>query len=96
MILLVQEQFMVYSLIMNPDEDDSQFDAGHYNEMKVAAVGNFFIRIAAGQTPQIGDLIEANGADVVYVKVMILSDQKLLVRSQAPHHKKHMMMVHSC
>tara|TARA_R100000353_G_scaffold172355_1_gene137464 strand:+ start:5 stop:871 length:867 start_codon:yes stop_codon:yes gene_type:complete len=44
------------------DEDDSQFDAGHYNEMKIGSVGNFFIRIAAGQTPQIGDLIEANGA----------------------------------
>ena len=45
-----------------PDEDDSQFDSGHYNEMKIGAVGNYFIRIAAGQTPQIGDLIEANGA----------------------------------
>ena len=45
-----------------PDDDDSQFDAGHYNEMKIGAVGNYFIRIAAGQTPQIGDLIEANGA----------------------------------
>ena len=54
----------VYGVFLNfdPDEDDSQFDAGHYNDMKVAAVGNYFIRIASGQTPEIGDLIESNGS----------------------------------
>ena len=35
---------------------------GAWNDMNVAAVGNYFIRIASGQTVAIGDLIEADGS----------------------------------
>jgi len=41
--------------------NDSNNDGGVYNDMLVGAVGNYVIRMAAGQTPQAGDLVEADG-----------------------------------
>jgi hypothetical protein len=41
--------------------NDSNNDGGVYNDMLVGAVGNYVIRMAAGQEPQIGDLVEADG-----------------------------------
>lgn len=40
---------------------DVELDGGVWNDMSVAAVGNFVIRMAAGQTPEIGDLVVSNG-----------------------------------
>jgi hypothetical protein len=40
---------------------DETNDGGVYNDMLVGAVGNYVIRMAAGQEPQIGDLVEADG-----------------------------------
>ena len=40
---------------------DKNNDGGVYNDMLVGAVGNYVIRMAAGQEPQIGDLVEADG-----------------------------------
>jgi len=40
---------------------DETNDGGVYNDMLVGAVGNYVIRMAAGQEPQIGDLVEAGG-----------------------------------
>jgi hypothetical protein len=42
-------------------ETSEDNDGGVYNDMLVGAVGNYVIRIAAGQEPQIGDLVEADG-----------------------------------
>jgi hypothetical protein len=39
----------------------NELDGGTWNDMYVGAVGNYVIRMAAGQTPEIGDLIEADG-----------------------------------
>jgi hypothetical protein len=36
-------------------------DGGVWNDMYVGAVGNYVIRMAAGQEPEIGDLVEADG-----------------------------------
>jgi len=41
--------------------NDSNNDGGVYNDMLVGAVGNYVIRMAAGQTPEAGDLVEADG-----------------------------------
>jgi hypothetical protein len=40
---------------------DSDLDGGIWNDMYVGAVGNYVIRMAAGQDPEIGDLVESNG-----------------------------------
>ena len=40
---------------------DKNNDGGVYNDMLVGAVGNYVIRMAAGQEPKIGDLVEADG-----------------------------------
>jgi hypothetical protein len=40
---------------------DVELDGGIWNDMSVAAVGNFVIRMAAGQTPEIGDLVMSDG-----------------------------------
>jgi hypothetical protein len=40
---------------------DSRGDGGVWNDMYVGAVGNYVIRMAAGQEPEIGDLVEADG-----------------------------------
>jgi hypothetical protein len=41
--------------------NDKNNDGGVYNDMLVGAVGNYVIRMAAGQEPQVGDLVEADG-----------------------------------
>lgn len=40
---------------------DTDLDGGIWNDMNVAAVGNYVIRMAADQTPEIGDLVMSNG-----------------------------------
>ena len=40
---------------------DVELDGGVWNDMSVAAVGNFVVRMAAGQTPEIGDLVVSDG-----------------------------------
>ena len=40
---------------------DSDLDGGIWNDMYVGAVGNYVIRMAAGQDPELGDLVESNG-----------------------------------
>jgi hypothetical protein len=46
----------------NEGTDEVNPIIGAWNDMNVAAVGNYFIRIASGQTVAIGDLIEADGS----------------------------------
>jgi len=41
--------------------NDKLYDGGIWNDMHVAGLGNYVIRMAADQNPQIGDLIESNG-----------------------------------
>jgi hypothetical protein len=41
--------------------NDKDGDGGIWNDMYVGAVGNYVVRMAEGQEPQIGDLIEADG-----------------------------------
>ena len=50
----------VYGVFVGWNNDKSG-DGGIWNDMYVGAVGNYVIRMAAGQTPEIGDLIEADG-----------------------------------
>ena len=50
----------VYGVFVGWDNDNNN-DGGSYNNMYVGAVGNFVIRMANGQTPQIGDLVESDG-----------------------------------
>lgn len=47
---------------------DTEADGGVWNDMYVGAVGNYVIRMAAGQQPEIGDLVEADGAGCAVVQ----------------------------
>ena len=42
------------------DAKDNDLDEP-YNDLKVGAVGNYFIRMKSGETVAIGDLVESNG-----------------------------------
>ena len=46
----------VYGVFLRYDDEEG------WNDVLVASVGNYFVRMAAGQTPQIGDLIESDAA----------------------------------
>lgn len=45
----------VYGVFISYGNDDG------WNDVHVAALGNYFVRMAAGQTPQIGDLVVSDG-----------------------------------
>lgn len=45
----------VYGIFLDYGVDDG------WNDVNVAALGNYFIRMAAGQSPQIGDLVVSDG-----------------------------------
>jgi hypothetical protein len=47
---------------------DSNGDGGIWNDMYVGAVGNYVIRMAAGQKPEIGDLVESDGTGCAVVQ----------------------------
>jgi hypothetical protein len=47
---------------------DSSADGGIWNDMYVGAVGNYVIRMAEGQEPEIGDLVEADGTGCAVVQ----------------------------
>jgi len=47
---------------------DKNGDGGVWNDMYVGAVGNYVIRMAAGQEPEIGDLVEADGTGCAVVQ----------------------------
>lgn len=51
----------VYGVFSSWEENNEMSFEGSWNDIYVASVGLFFIRIAAGQQLQIGDLIEAGG-----------------------------------
>jgi hypothetical protein len=48
--------------------NDSNGDGGVWNDMYVGAVGNYVIRMAEGQEPEIGDLVEADGTGCAVVQ----------------------------
>ena len=48
--------------------NDSSLDGGIWNDMYVGAVGNYVIRMAAGQEPEIGDLVVADGTGCAVVQ----------------------------
>ena len=52
----------VFGVFFGYDSDEGSTDfIGSWNDFYVAAVGNYFIRIAAQETVQIGDLISSDG-----------------------------------
>ena len=51
----------VYGVFLAWDEDVQSEYINSWNDLYCAAVGNYFIRIAAGETVAIGDLIESDG-----------------------------------
>jgi hypothetical protein len=57
----------VYGVFVGWNTDKSG-DDGIWNDMYVGAVGNYVIRMAAGQEPEIGDLVEADGAGCAVVQ----------------------------
>ena len=57
----------VYGVFVSWNTDSSN-DGGVYNDMLIGAVGNYVIRMAAGQTPQIGDLVKADGTGCAIVQ----------------------------
>jgi hypothetical protein len=65
---------------------DKNGDGGIWNDMYVGAVGNYVVRMAEGQEPQIGDLIEAdgNGCGVVQEDDIIRSKTVGKVTSNIP------------
>jgi hypothetical protein len=65
---------------------DKNADGGIWNDMYVGAVGNYVVRMAEGQEPQIGDLIEAdgNGCGVVQEDDIIRSKTVGKVTSNIP------------
>ena len=66
--------------------NDKNADGGIWNDMYVGAVGNYVVRMAEGQEPQIGDLIEAdgNGCGVVQEDDIIRSKTVGKVTSNIP------------
>jgi hypothetical protein len=48
--------------------NDSNGDGGVWNDMFVGAVGNYVIRMAADQEPEIGDLVESDGTGCAVVQ----------------------------
>ncbi len=54
------ESKSVYGVFLSWNTD-VELDGGVWNDMNVAAVGNYVIRMAAGQTPEIGDLVVSDG-----------------------------------
>jgi hypothetical protein len=57
----------VYGVFVGWNTDKSG-DGGIWNDMYVGAVGNYVIRMAAGQEPEIGDLVEADGTGCAVVQ----------------------------
>jgi len=51
----------VFGVFLGWDTDDEEGIIGTWNDMNIAALGNYFIRIKSGQTLEIGDLIESDG-----------------------------------
>ena len=65
----------VLGVFMCWDDDTKRLYTDSYNDMLVTSVGNFVVRMASGQTPAIGDLLEsdANGCAVVQTDDIIKS-----------------------
>jgi hypothetical protein len=57
----------VYGIFVGWNNDSSS-DGGTWNDMYVGAVGNYVIRMAEGQEPEIGDLVEADGTGCAVVQ----------------------------
>jgi hypothetical protein len=57
----------VYGVFVGWNTDPSN-DGGVYNDMLIGAVGNYVIRMASGQTPEIGDLVKADGTGCAIVQ----------------------------
>jgi hypothetical protein len=76
----------VYGVFLGWDEDVQSEYINTWNDLYCAAVGNYFIRIAAGQTVAIGDLIESdgNGCGVVQSDDIIRSKTVGKVTSTIP------------
>jgi hypothetical protein len=51
----------VFGVFLRWDTDEEEGIIGAWNDMHIASLGNYFIRIKSGQTPEIGDLIESDG-----------------------------------
>lgn len=51
----------VYGVFLGWDEEISEGMVSTWNDLNCASVGNYFIRMSAGQTPEIGDLVESDG-----------------------------------
>ena len=51
----------VFGVFLGWDTDESDNIIGTWNDMNIAAIGNYFIRIKSGQSLEIGDLIESDG-----------------------------------
>ena len=76
----------VYGVFLGWDEDVQSEYINTWNDLYCAAVGNYFIRIASGQTVAIGDLIESdgNGCGVVQSDDIIRSKTVGKVTSTIP------------
>ena len=51
----------VFGVFLGWDEDEDERIIGLWNDMNIAALGNYYIRIKSGQSLEIGDLIESDG-----------------------------------
>ena len=51
----------VFGVFLGWDEGEDDKMIGVWNDMNIAAIGNYFIRIKSGQSLEIGDLIESDG-----------------------------------
>lgn len=72
--------------VFNSWNTDHDHDESGYNDMYISALGNFVIRMAPGQTPQIGDLVEAggNGCGVIQNDDIIRSKTVAKITSTLP------------
>jgi len=52
----------VFGVFLGWDETPEEEVIGTWNDMNIAAIGNYFIRIKSGQSLEIGDLIESDGS----------------------------------
>ena len=72
----------VYGVFISYGKDDG------WNDVHVAALGNYFVRMAAGQTPQIGDLVvsDGTGCGMVQDDGVIRSKTVAKVTNAIPQH----------
>jgi hypothetical protein len=58
----------VFGVFLGWDDDTPPGMVNTWNDLNIGALGNYFVRMAPGQTPEIGDLVESDGTGCAIVQ----------------------------